>query len=674
MNTATTNQTLLQRAIKLQKEKSLEAAKKIYLRILESDPSNLAVLHPLGILYSQIGEYKLAITYLTKAISLNPQDATIYYNLGVVYQEQNDIEKAIYYFQHSLKLNTRYVKALHKLAKIYYDNSKYSLAAEFFQKALAIDQKNDVIWFDYGMCFLKQSRYYSAIKCFQDAIKLNPELHQAYFYLGHCEKQNKEFEAAITALKKALELAPSNPEYYSRLVSIWDEVCDWHDYQERQRKLRQLHNKTMRTSNLSPLMHFSVLSYNWDPKEILELGRSQSDLMTKKQKQLREQLNFKFETTKKSRLKIGYFSSDFCDHPVAHLTNNLFSNHNRDKFEVFVLSHGEDDKGAYRQHIEATAEHFINLCRQPDETIAKKIYELGIDILVDFNGYTANEKSSVLALRPAPIQISYLGYLGTMGASFIDYTFVDDVVAPPGSAEHYSEKLVYLPHCYQICDNKQIVSDKPLARKDYGLPENAFVYCCFNNSYKIEPTVFNIWAEILANTPNSVLWLLKTSSLTEENLRREAEQRGIAQERLIFTGREERSIYAARYRLADIFLDTFVYNANTTGNDALWVGLPLLTCPGNYYPNRGAASMLTALDLPELIANNHEDYRDKAIYFYHHPDALKKVREKLQQSRSTSPLFDTQRTVRNLEKAYSKMWGIYASGSSPQEIRITEAT
>jgi protein O-GlcNAc transferase len=673
MNAATANQALLQRAIKLQKENNLDAAKKIYLRILETDPSNLAVLHPLGILYSQLHDYKLAIDYLTKAISLNPQDATIYYNLGVVYQEKNDPEKATHYFQHAVKLNSQYSKAHHKLAKILYDNAKYTAAAEYFQKALATDKQNEVIWFDYGMCFLKQSRFYSAIKCFKEAIKLKPDLHQAYFYLGHCEKQNKAIDEAMSALQKALELEPSNPEYYSRLVSIWDEICDWRDYPESQRKLRQLHNKTMRATNLSPLMSFSVLSYNWDPKEILNLGRSYADSIVKKQEKLREKLNFKFEPIKKPRLKIGYFSSDFCNHPVAHLTNNLFSSHNRDQFEIFTLSHGEDDKSSYRQHIQATSEHFIDFSKLRDEDIAKQIHSLGIDILVDLNGYTANEKTSVLALRPAPIQLSYLGFLGTLGANFIDYTIVDDVVAPPGSTEYYSEKLVYLPHCYQICDNKQVISDKPLSRKDYGLPEDAFVYCSFNNSYKIEPAVFNVWAEILTSTPNSILWLFRASSSAEQNLRREAEQRGIAQERLIFTDREDRPIYMARYRLADIFLDSFVYNANTTGNDALWAGLPLLTCPGNYYPNRGAASMLTALGLPELIANSHTDYRDKAIYFYQHPDALKKMREKLQQQKLTSPLFDTQRFVRNLERAYSKIWDIYASGSVPQEIRIIES-
>lgn len=663
---------LILEAKKLHMEKKLAAAKKLYHKALALEPTNADTLHLLGLLYKDLNEYPDAIEHLKKARLLKPQMAQVHYNLGLSYREHGDLENAIDCYKEAIRLNPNYPKAHHSLANAYHLLGRTELAFNHYQKALDLKPDFNEALLDCGKFCMGLKNYELAKQCFDEALKLKPDSAEIHFNLGSLAKEKKEFTTAIAAMQKALQLNPNHPEYFARLMSLYDEVCDWNNFKIRQKTFLELHHKAIAGDYRSPLSPFSALSYNWKPEEILTLANSHAESLKKGTEKLRKKLNFKFERKRKPRLRIGYLSSDIRNHPVAHLTKNLFSTHDRNQFEVFVLSHGENDNSNYRQYIEANAEHFIDLFDQDNETIAKKIHDLGIDILIELNGYTANDKLAVTALRPAPIQLSYIGYLGTIGGDFMDYVLVDDIVAPPGSAAVYSEKLVYLPNCYQVNDDQQVISDKPLTRKDYQLPEDAFVLCCFNNSYKIEPNIFNTIAEILTNAPKSVLWLYRTSPLAEQNLRREAAQRGIAQERIIFTVYEDKPLYLARYRLADIFLDTFVYNANTTGSDALWAGLPLLTCPGNYYPNRGAASMLTALDLPELIAKNSADYRDKVLYFYNNRGELQKIREKIQQRRLTYPLFDTKRFVRNLEKAYLKMWEIYENGLPPQEIRIEE--
>jgi protein O-GlcNAc transferase len=663
---------LLLEAKKLHQGGKLASAKNLYLKALKIEPNNADTLHLLGLLYKDLNQYPSAIEYLNRARALKPQMAQVHYNLGLAYREHGDLEKAIECYIEAIRLNPNYPKAHHSLANVYHILGQAEFAFNHYQKALDLKPDFNEALLDCGKFCMGIKNFELAEQCFDGALKLKPDSAEIHFNLGSLAKEKKEFTEAIASMQKALQLNPAHPEYFARLMSLYDEVCDWNNFKIRQKTFIELHHKAITAGHRSPLSPFSALSYNWKPEEILTLANSHAESIKKSMEKLREKLNFKFERDKKLRLRIGYLSSDIRNHPVAHLTNNLFRTHDRNQFEVFVLSHGENDNSVYRKHVEATVEHFIDLHDQTNEDMAKKIHDLGIDILIELNGYTANDKLAVTALRPAPIQLSYIGYLGSIGGDFMDYVLVDDVVAPPGSAAVYSEKLVYLPNCYQVNDDQQVISDKPLARKDYQLPEDAFVLCCFNNSYKIEPQIFNIFSEILTNAPKSVLWFYRTSPLAEQNLRHEAAQRGIAQERIIFTVYEEKPIYLARYRLADIFLDTFVYNANTTGSDALWAGLPLLTCPGNYYPNRGAASMLTALDLPELIAKNPADYRDKVLHFYHHRDELQKIRDKIQQRRLTHPLFDTKRFVRNLEKAYLKMWEIYENGQLPQEFHIKE--
>ncbi|ALF56465.1 UDP-N-acetylglucosamine--peptide N-acetylglucosaminyltransferase SEC [Nostoc piscinale CENA21] len=392
--------------------------------------------------------------------------------------------------------------------------------------------------------------------------------------------------------------------------------------------------------------------------------------MSQKWEQLRQSLNFQHSRYLNGRLRIGYLSNDFRTHATSHLMKSLFSLHNKADFEIFAYSCGPDDHSEYRQHIADTCEHFQDIANLSIEESAELIFNDGIHILIDINAYTFGSRSQILALRPAPIQVNYLAFPGTMGSDFVDYIIGDAVVTPPEFANTFSEKIVTLPHSYQVNDYQQVISNNPVTRSQYGLPESGFVFCCFNNHYKIEPTIFDIWMRILAAVPGSVLWLIAKSPINEANLQREAEARGINGDRLIFAPPEAKAEHLARHKLADLFLDTLYYNAHTTTSDALWAGLPVITCFGETFPSRVAASLLMAIGLPELITNSLETYEQLAIHLATYPEKLQQIKQKIAQNRTTYPLFDTPLYTRNLEQSYLKMWEIYASGQPAKAITI----
>ena len=370
--------------------------------------------------------------------------------------------------------------------------------------------------------------------------------------------------------------------------------------------------------------------------------------------------------------RIGYLSSDFRNHATSHLTQGLFGLHDRDEFEVFCYSFGSDDGSVYRKRIERDCDHFRDLRNRPYWAIAETIARDGIDILMDLNGYAAGRRPKIVALRPAPLQISLLGDPGTMGADFIDYLVADRIVVPPEMEAFYSEELVFMPHSYFVTDHEQPISERRFKRAECGLPEKGFVYCCFNSNYKIEPEIFDLWMRILKEVPESVLWLYESTPAAPENLREEAAARGVRGDRLVFAQTLPKPEHLARHRLADLFLDTLICNAHTTATDALWAGLSLITCPGQTFESRVAASLLTAIGLPELIMPDLETYEKTAVRLATNPEELQGIRDKLAKNRLTTPLFDTARWTRNWEKALKVMWERYERGEEPGEIVVEE--
>ncbi len=366
------------------------------------------------------------------------------------------------------------------------------------------------------------------------------------------------------------------------------------------------------------------------------------------------------------RIRVAYLSADFREHPVAYLMAGLFEHHDRSRFEVTALSMGPDRASPMRERIRSAVEHFVDAGEQSDQAIAELIRRREIDIVIDLMGLTRHNRLDVLARRPAPIQVNYLGYSGTTGADFIDYILADATVIPEEHRGFYSEQVVWLPDCYLITDDRRAIAERTPSRSECGLPEDGFVFCCFNNSYKLGPETFGVWMRLLNATPGSVLWLSEANATAQANLRREAESRGVEAQRLIFAPRlPDVADHLARQRHADLFLDTLPYNAHTTACDALWAGVPLVTCLGTSFVGRVAASLLKAIGLDELITHSLGDYEALALRLAHDRTALAAVRQKLAYNRNTFPLFDTARTTRHIEAAYTTMWQRYQKEEMP---------
>ena len=472
--------------------------------------------------------------------------------------------------------------------------------------------------------------------------------------------QLKRFDEAITHYDKALSLKPDINWLYGDLIHAKMKICSWSSLKD---DLKNITKKILVKEKVSN--PFVLIGLN----DNVFLHKKSAEVFSQNRYPVCATLGSLLKRSKKEIIRIGYFSADFRDHPVSSLTAELFELHDKAKFEIIAFSLGADDKSPMRLRLSKAFNKFLDVNTMSDMDVAKLAREMLVDIAVDLGGYTAENRTGIFAHRVAPIQVSYIGYLGTMGAEYYDYLLADKIVAPDGSEHLYSEKLFHLP-CYQVNDRKRIISDRKFTREELGLPEKSFVFCCFNNNYKITPPTFDCWMRILNAVENSVLFLYADNKWAEENLKKEAEARGIVSTRLVFGKKIPRSEYLARYRVCDLFLNTFPYSAGTTASDALWVGLPVLTLVGKSFASRMAASLLKAIDLPELITNTEEEYEALAIKLAVNPKNLADTKLKLAKNRLTTPLFDTPLFTKNLEAAYIKMHERYQADLEPNYISI----
>ena len=377
------------------------------------------------------------------------------------------------------------------------------------------------------------------------------------------------------------------------------------------------------------------------------------------------------KSARDGKIRIGYFSADFNNHPISYLMAELFESHDTERFEICGFSFGPDTQDEMRKRVSAGFDQFFDVRNHSDREVVQMARDLGIDIAVDLNGFTAHERTGIFAARCAPIQINYLGYPGTMAAPYIDYIVADQTLIPQQSQQYYSEKVVYMPHSYQVNDSKRRISDRVFSRQEAGLPDDGFVFCCFNMGYKILPATFDGWMRLLKAVKGSVLWLKVNSPKAARNLRKEAEIRGVDSSRLVFA---QKMVglpdHLARHRLADLFIDTLPFNAHTTASDALWAGLPVLTVLGNSFAARVAASLLRALDLAELITETQEQYESRAIELAGNPAMLGAIKDKLERNRQSSALFNGQLFARHLEAAYTQMSERQRLGQVPEHIYI----
>ncbi len=614
----------------------LPAARACFCEAIRLNPGYATAHNNLGAVLQALGEPDAAAASYRQAIALQPNYPEAHFNLGVHFQSAGDPESAIARFQEAVRLRPNYTRAYSHL----------------------------------GQALASLRRDYDALTCYREAARLQPNDADVQIRLGDHLLLKKDWSEAIEVLERACALEPSRAEPMARLAHARQLVCDWRTYESDLDRLWSDAERQIAAGEATSVVPFQALTLPWSLRRQLDVARSHCDAVVLHQR--RRLLEFPHSHRAPARLRIGYLSGDFYDHPIAHLLQGLFERHDRSHFEIFAYSFGVPDSSVYRQRIIAGCDHFIEVANLSLANLAQRIAADGIHVLVDLMGHTGVNRLGALALRPAPIQVSFLGMLGTMGADFIDYLIGDATVTPPEFASGFTEKFVIMPGSYFIAEPEPVLPAGDVRRADYGLPESGFVYCSFNNTYKFEPRMFDVWMNILRRTPEAVLWLFSGGTIVEENLRREANARDIDPKRLVFASFQPRPQHLLRHRAADLFLDTLIYNAAATSSLALQAGLPVLTCLGDTFASRVGASLLRAVGLHELIAPNLEEYERRAIELARQPGELRKVREKLTMQRRTAPLYDTPRFVRNLERAYQTMWDIHSRGEPLRTIDIIE--
>ena len=628
----------------------------------------------LGLWLHARGELAAAGACFTEAIRLNPRYATAHNNLGAVLQAEGRFDAAVAHFQQALKARPDYAEAHFNTGSALQSRGDPAGAAASFKEAIRIRPSYARAYFHLGQVHELFRRDYDAQACYEAAVRLQPEAAEMQRRLGDLLVIKKDWPAALVALEKAVALKPDDPESFASLFWARQQVCDWRAYDAGLERLWADAEKRLATRGTTAVIPFQALTLPWPLPRLLAVARSHCDawVLQNRLQGLSLEVSHPNTRTRTGRLRVGYLSADFCDHPISHLIHGFFGRHDRERFEIFAYAFGSEDDSPYRRRIIAECEHFVEVAPLSYPDIARRIAADGIHILVDLMGHTGVHRLGAVAMRPAPIQVSFLGMLGTMGASFIDYLITDPIVTPPEFAPAFTEQFVMLPSSYLIAEPEPVAPSVRVSRRALGLPDDRFVYCSFNSAFKIEPGLFDVWMRILSAVPGSVLWLCSAGRVVEENLRREARARGVAPERLVFTAFVPRPEHVRRHQAADLFLDSLLYNAAATASLSLQSGLPVLTCLGDTFASRVGASLLTAVGLPELITRDKVNYERIAIELARNPEDLRQLRGRLAAAMKNSALFDTPRFVHNLESAYQEMWDNHAAGHLPRPIKVID--
>ncbi len=630
----------------------------------------------LGLFWHARGDFAAAGACFSEAIRLNPRYATAHNNLGAVLQAQGRFDAAVAHFQEAISARPDYAEAHFNTGTALEARGDLIGAAASFRVAIRIRPSYARAHAHLGHVLELCGRDYDALACYEAAVRLQPDSAEMQRRLGDLLVRKKDWPAALSALERAVALKPDDPDLFASLFWARQQVCDWRTYDAGLERLWADAEKRLAAGAATGVIPFQALTLPWPLPRLLAVARSHCDawVIQNRKLGLSVEVSHPSVASRTGRLRVGYVSADYRDHPISHLLQGFFGRHDRERFEIFAYSFGLDDDSPYRRRITAECEHFVDVASFSYPDIARRIAADGIHILVDLTGHTGVNRLGSLAMRPGPIQVSFLGMLGTMGADFIDYLITDPIVTPPEFAPSFTEQFVTLPSSYIVAEPEAVASSAPVTRRAFGLPDDAFVYCSFNSAYKVEPRSFDVWMRILSRVPGSVLWLYSTGQVIEENLRREAGARGIAPERLVFAPLLPRREHIRRHQAADLFLDSLLYNAAATASLSFQAGLPVLTCKGDTFASRVGASLLTAVGLPELIARDPLDYERRAIELARNPANLRQLRESLAAAIKTSPLFDTPRFVHNLELAYEEMWEIHASGQSPRPIKVIDSS
>jgi protein O-GlcNAc transferase len=679
--------------VALRREK-FDEARKLAEAALASNPNNIEAGMVLIGCQARKGQFADALAGCDRIIALEPRIAEVHSDRGNALGHLERHEEALAAFDIALRLQPALAEARLGRGNTLFELRRYEQALAAYDSAIAANRSLAMAWLGRAATLADLSRFDEADAALDQALAIRPDLARAWLCRGSIMRRRGRKGEALAAYERALACDKNLGEAwlargavfaelgrYGDALAAYDEadalapglqslaaarlhakkwLCDWQDLDDQAARL--LAELRGGAPALEPLTVLALSSSAADQRKASEAFVANVVAASPYPERARRATS--------ERIRIGYLSPDFRDHPVSFLAVGMLEQHDKTAFDIFAMSLSSDRASAMRGRIMRAVTEFIDVESRSDAEIAGLMRHMDIDIAVDLAGLTQGARPNILAQRAAPIQVSHLGFPGTMGAPFIDYIVADPIVIPPAAREHYSERVVHLPDCFQANDSKRAISEQTPARADVGLPDSAFVFCVFHSSYKLNPQMFDVWMRLLQHVPGSVLWLVAGNETIIDNLRREARAREVDPDRLVFARRMPYADHLARHRLADLFLDTFPFNGGTTTSDALWTGLPVVTLSGEAFASRMSASLLHAIGLPELATSSPADYEAIALRLAGDPAALSTIKATLARNRASHPLFDTRRFTRHIEAAYRQMWERWRRGEPPESFSV----
>lgn len=663
---------------------------------IERDPRNARACELLAYICGNRQELGACEEWLQKAAALPSCSPEALFYLGRVQLQQGRAREAIASFGRSLKLAGPFFEGLHELGVAHGALSQHDQALDAFGRAERLNPRSPELQSNLAGTLAALHRFGAAVQHYERALVLDPGRVSDWSDRGAALTEIGRGAEALESYRRALSLAPQDvPAWMNQAITLtllkrpaealacydrveqlapqWDylaghrlhaamAVCRWDDWAQ------QVGQAVARVdAGEKAATPFTLMPVPAGPPTLLRSARVYAQDQCPPQPAAERAVEPRDPAR---RLRVGYFSSDFRNHPTSQLLARVFECHDRSRFETFGFALGSHPLDSVGARVAEALEHFSNVSERSDAEIAALARAAGIDIAVDLNGFTEGFRSNIFAGRAAPLQVNYLGFPGSMGCDFMDYILADATVIPEDEFCHYAEKVVWLPDSYFPNDDTKAIGSDPGSRAELGLPPDALVFACFNNIHKITPDVFDVWMRLLHAVPGSVLWLLKSNDEAQRALGAEAARRGVDPQRIVWAARMPLTDHLARHRHADLFLDTFHYNAHTTCSDALWGGVPVLTLAGATFPSRVGASLLAAIGLPELVTRGVAAYEGLALELATSPARLAALRERLQHQRTNSPLFDSERFARRLESAFDAMWQRHRQGLAPDHIRV----
>jgi protein O-GlcNAc transferase len=659
-----------QEAVGLVEAGRFAEADMICLELLDRAPANARAAFLRGLIAMQQGDAARAVMRVRIAVDADPDNPTFLATLGAFLINHGDPAGALAALERATALHNRDSGSIRHMARLYRQAGRSRDAIASLRKIVELGEAEIADFLALGAILQAEGDPNAAVAIFKDAVKMAPDDVLVQNHLAACQQVRGNVGAAMTAYRHSLALQSGDNPASVGVFATMTAVCDWRHYDESAAQVDAMTDVSVAAGNCPVEDPFLNVSHCMSPQRNFDVARLWSGALAARVAEWN--VSFPHAPRRRDRIRIGYLSSDLHDHATSHLMLGLFGAHDRARFSIHAYSCGPDDGSAYRRRIAADCDAFVDLSGEEAIAAARHIHDDGIDILVDLKGYTRLNRLDIAALRPAPLQVAWLGFPGTSGAGFFDYIVTDDIVTPPYVDDAYSEALAVLPHCYQVNNGAQEIADAPITRAKAGLPENALVFASFNNTYKLEPVMFAAWMEILGAVPNSVLWLLPNNTLAIENLRREATAAGVDPNRLVIADMLPKAEHLKRAGLADLALDTRIYNGHTTTSDMLWAGVPVLTLKGTHFASRVSASLLSAFGLPELITETLEDYRILACDLARSSERLSELRERTATLRRQSPLFDTAKFARDLERAFAEMWRRHENGEPPERLAVSK--